>query len=834
MGRITAVLIKTCNLRMLVVVAAAWIMVGGALPQWVVRVTEQVNQSFFRVGLYFSELPSPHTPITVVHVSDLEYDRWLVDMPGASRLLELLNLVQGGVTESGEQGVSVLGLVLERPIELIQPEAESLLAEVQQGRTTKQHLYEEVNAVLARRDDLLEKLTSKQVVLGVENLLPSRYRAISVRSDQMKGYPELVLEWLWPTSSLAVTTAATHVLDYFPILSDSRSSQAQFLALKDQNNYAPTFWSQFILASEASLLDSSTEPSISWQRDEGFTFGERLIRASANGAFIPIYGELSGIPAPLRQITLGAALTKNDISGWILIGRDSSGELSQVAQVLASLGDDAVLLEPLWWSPIHKMLFVVLVLFLLLIVPLASSRLVFWGVISISVALVILQIGGHVARGYWLPSGELLIFVLAGYCALFIWRQQQCYHKCLWRRADVVSLQLANHFFESGVLDEAFNVTKACRTSEQVLEVLYKIGLKHEELFDLSQAFAVFKEIRRRKLRYLDVNHKLMIFKSRALLGRGEGEGSDTECAEGTVTGFDQTQALSNLMPAKTAFGRYEIERELGRGASGTVYLANDPLISRKVAIKTLNYHQFSKEEIEDVKARFVREAEAAGSLSHSNIVQVFDVGEEGGAAYIAMDFAKGAPLSDFIHTENLLPVFEVYRIVLAVAEALEYAHSNKIVHRDIKPGNILYSDEPFQVKVTDFGIARFVDHSHTRTGEILGSPLYMAPEQLLGKKVDYSADIFSLGVMFYQLLTGSLPFGGDSLASLTYEIVHNKHKGARAIRKSLPASATRITNVALQKKPSERYSSATAMADALRKAIKRDFFSEAKACGFF
>ncbi len=197
------------------------------------------------------------------------------------------------------------------------------------------------------------------------------------------------------------------------------------------------------------------------------------------------------------------------------------------------------------------------------------------------------------------------------------------------------------------------------------------------------------------------------------------------------------------------------------------------------------------------------------------------------------MDFAEGKALNHFVGADNLLPVFEVYRIICDVAQALEYAHDNNIVHRDVKPGNIIYNPSPYQVKVTDFGIARLTDDSKTNTGEILGSPLYMAPEQLKGKKVNRAADIFSLGVTFYQLLTGRLPYEGDNLAALTYEIIHGKHKSVRTVRKDLPASAARITNQALQKDPEDRYETAAEMATVLKKAIKRDFAAEAKKIGY-
>ena len=265
-------------------------------------------------------------------------------------------------------------------------------------------------------------------------------------------------------------------------------------------------------------------------------------------------------------------------------------------------------------------------------------------------------------------------------------------------------------------------------------------------------------------------------------------------------------------------FGRYKIERELGRGAMGVVYLGSDPKINRQVAIKTLDYSQFTKKELDTVKNRFFREAEAAGRLSHSNIVTVYDMGEEQDFAFIAMDYVSGVPLSDYTTVEALLPVPEVYRIIQIVAQALDYAHQQNIVHRDIKPGNVMYNPKDKQVKITDFGIARITDSVKTRTGSFLGSPSYMAPEQMTGAHVDGRVDIYSLGVSFYQLLTGSLPFKADGLANLAYKITNEKYRPVRDVRADLPGSATRIINKALQKNPEKRYATGAEMVRALER----------------
>jgi len=272
-------------------------------------------------------------------------------------------------------------------------------------------------------------------------------------------------------------------------------------------------------------------------------------------------------------------------------------------------------------------------------------------------------------------------------------------------------------------------------------------------------------------------------------------------------------------------FGRYQIEGLLGKGAMGIVYQGVDPKINRHVAIKTLQLSDSIDElEITKAKQRFFREAETAGGLSHANIVTIYDVGDEDSLGYIAMDLLTGAPLSHFIHQNNLLPVPLVYQLMIQITDALAYAHRQNVVHRDIKPGNIIYDDDLQKVTITDFGIACVNDNSRTNTGVIMGSPYYMSPEQILGKQIDGRSDIFSLGATLYQLLSGALPFEGDSVVSVMYQISNEKHVAVTKQNNNLPPSALRITNKAMQKDIEKRYQSMQEFKQALINALKRDF----------
>jgi serine/threonine-protein kinase len=271
----------------------------------------------------------------------------------------------------------------------------------------------------------------------------------------------------------------------------------------------------------------------------------------------------------------------------------------------------------------------------------------------------------------------------------------------------------------------------------------------------------------------------------------------------------------------KPMLGRYEIERELGKGAMGTVYLGKDPKINRIVAIKTLPLSQeFEEDELEAVKMRFFREAETAGRLTHPHIVTIYDAGEEHDLAYIAMEFLKGEDLRPYINRDNLLPLPTVINIIIQAAEALDYAHKENVVHRDIKPGNVMWERETGNIKLTDFGIARITDASRTKTGMVLGTPSYMSPEQLSGQKVDGRSDLFSLGVMLFQLLCGSLPFQGDSMATLMYKITNEPHPNIVNLRSELAQEAPLlipIINKALQKSVNARYQTGGEMARHLR-----------------
>jgi serine/threonine-protein kinase len=254
----------------------------------------------------------------------------------------------------------------------------------------------------------------------------------------------------------------------------------------------------------------------------------------------------------------------------------------------------------------------------------------------------------------------------------------------------------------------------------------------------------------------------------------------------------------------------------------GVVYGGKDPKIGRVVAIKTMALSdEFEAEELKEAKERFFREAETAGRLNHPNIVTIFDAGEEHDLCYIAMEFLKGKDLTGFTKQPNLLPPAKVLSIVERVADALGYAHSMGIVHRDIKPANIMYEPDSDVVKVTDFGIARITDSSRTKTGMVLGTPSYMSPEQLAGKRIDGRSDLFSLGVTLYQMLSGKLPFEGESMTQLMFAIANTAHPPIRQYNAALPPWVDALIDRALAKDFEKRYQNGSEFAEAIRQARK-------------
>jgi len=264
--------------------------------------------------------------------------------------------------------------------------------------------------------------------------------------------------------------------------------------------------------------------------------------------------------------------------------------------------------------------------------------------------------------------------------------------------------------------------------------------------------------------------------------------------------------------------GRYEIIADLGQGAMGTVYKARDPLLDRIVAIKTISLN-LPDDEVAEYEARFYQEAKAAGQLSHRNIVTIYDIGKSEQLAYMAMEYLEGQELRKILSGATPIPIENALDIGAQVADALDYAHSRQIVHRDIKPANIMVLNDGM-IKITDFGIARMRNNEiKTMTGMILGSPKYMSPEQVAGKRADPRSDLFSLGVVLYEMLTGTSPFVADNIHGVMYQTLNFNPPAPKSLNPDLPEVINYIVAKVLAKNIEDRYLRAEDLANDLRQA---------------
>ncbi len=275
---------------------------------------------------------------------------------------------------------------------------------------------------------------------------------------------------------------------------------------------------------------------------------------------------------------------------------------------------------------------------------------------------------------------------------------------------------------------------------------------------------------------------------------------------------------MNDAAPAK--LGKYEIVRTLGTGAMGVVYLAFDPGIHRQVAVKTIRKDLLEGKQGPQLIARFRQEAIAAGRLSHPGIVAVYDYGEDERAAYIVMEYAPGENLEDYVAKRGGLPLQELGGMMAQLCAALQYAHDAGVVHRDIKPSNLLVSG---RLKITDFGIARLATSNLTQGGTALGTPSYMAPEQYTGGGADHQADLFSVGVVFFQLLTGALPFEGVTILEVAYKICHVEPTPPTQLSPHLPRAVDAVVARALAKSKEARFAAARDLSDAITAALMDD-----------
>jgi serine/threonine-protein kinase len=355
------------------------------------------------------------------------------------------------------------------------------------------------------------------------------------------------------------------------------------------------------------------------------------------------------------------------------------------------------------------------------------------------------------------------------------------------KKAAVDAYKRGLDFLAAGSLEYAFAEFRRCEPTESLATVMYKLSLAFEEQAKPERAEAVLDWMKRT---------------------HGSGDNSGV------------SQNGKNGPPQR--LGRYVIERKIGKGAMGAVYLAKDPRINRSVALKVIPIEkEFEDEELEEARLRFFREAESAGRLTHPNIITVYDCGEDQHLAYIAMEYQQGDALTKYADPKRLLAPGKALELCARTAEALDYAHNQGVIHRDIKPANILYNVRDDTLKISDFGVARLTDNNRTKTGIVLGTPMYMSPEQLNAENLSGHSDLFSLGVTLYELLVGEVPFRATNIAVLMTKITTEDPAPLSNRRPGIPPSVDSVLAKALAKKPQDRFVSGAEMSIALRNCAK-------------
>jgi CHASE2 domain-containing sensor protein/tRNA A-37 threonylcarbamoyl transferase component Bud32 len=490
-----------------------------------------------------------------------------------------------------------------------------------------------------------------------------------------------------------------------------------------------------------------------------------------------------------------------------------------LAHNVASILNEDFFVVPVW-APFVKWLAVLLVgAYLVFMMP----RLGAGKAAAVSALLLITFFGTEMfllaGSGAWVPLMLPVLMVLIGHLALttrhFLITERGK------RRSDTESAEsnrmLGLAFQQAGQLDMAFEKFRRVPLGDDMMDPLYNLALDLERKRQFSKAAAVYQYMSEHNKDFRDIAPRMQrasAAQDSMIFGLRSGGAGDT-----LMTGA--------LGAEKPMLGRYEIDKELGRGAMGVVYRGTDPRINRTVAIKTMALAQeFEESELAEVKERFFREAEAAGRLNHPNVVTIYDTGEEHDLAWIAMELLTGHDLVRYTRPDNLLPIQKVISIVARAAEGLDYAHANNVVHRDIKPANIMYDPETDAVKIADFGIARVSNSGKTKTGMVVGTPSFMSPEQVTGRKdLDGRTDIFSLGVVLYQLVTLELPWDGEQATQIMYKIATEPYPDPLEIRPDLKKTCPWVSIVikrALEKDRDKRYQTGAQMAKDLRACLAK------------
>jgi len=452
-----------------------------------------------------------------------------------------------------------------------------------------------------------------------------------------------------------------------------------------------------------------------------------------------------------------------------------------VAALLANVEQGQMIIAPSWVRALEWLAPVLLAIIAILFLPDRNRRdIILIATITI-IALILIDALFLLITRVRLDLGRAVI-IFSGASMLSWWLAGSVI------KSSFNAFKRGSDFLTAGRLEPAFAEFRRCQSNELLATVMYKLSLAFEEQAKPERAEAVIEWMKR---------------------------------TQGSTTKANKF-SLGGTSGAPQRLGRYVIEKRIGRGAMGAVYLARDPRINRAVALKVIPIEkEFEDEELEEARLRFFREAESAGRLTHPNIITVFDCGEDKHLAYIAMEYLQGKSLTEFTDPKRLLAPNKALELCARTADALDYAHNQGVIHRDIKPANLLYSLRQDMLKISDFGVARLTDNNRTKTGIVLGTPIYMSPEQLNADTLTGHSDLFSLGVTLYELLVGEVPFKATNIAVLMTKITTEDPAPISNRRPGVPPSVDAVLFKALAKRPEDRFTNGAEMAIALRNCAK-------------
>lgn len=727
----------------------------------------------------------------------------------------------------GDRGLAALRAIRER-VEAPPPAGWTDL-----GATARQGLLEELTQAEQKLDG--DARLTESLARAARVLVPAVYTL-----GEPVGPPDRPLPATAQRSTLPLTEPwgwpAQQSQQPLPMLAEAAAGIAHLNQLPDRDGVVRqellSVWFDDHAVPSLALLTAlhslNLKPADVQRVDGGLRMGQREIPTDAQGRVLPqFYREQSGRPPfvadSFYDVYSGRIPASKYADKIVIIGATAAGvgtlfntpaaagksPAEILAHTTSSLLSGHFFSRPGWSGPAAVAALLLVAGCLALLLPSLGAAAGAALTATLFFGLLLLQYGLLVGSAIWLPLVLPATALLFGYLAQTT--QRFWVTEARKRRTDDESAEtnrmMGLALQGQGQLDMAFDRFRRVPHSASLMDNLRQLALDFERKRQFNKAEAVYEHMAGLDQGNTEVQSRLRRARDLSqtqVLGAGSGHPGGT-------------LILSGDGVEKPMLGRYQVEKTLGKGAMGMVYQGRDPRIGRVVAIKTLALSaEFEGLELQEARERFFREAETAGRLQHPNIVTIFDAGEEHDLAYIAMEFLSGADLQAATRPGQLLPVDKVLSIGARVARALAHAHAQRVVHRDIKPGNIMYDPATDTVKVTDFGIARITDASRTRTGVVLGTPSFMSPEQLAGQPLDGRSDLYSLGATLYQLLTGRLPLQADSMAALMYRIANDTPTNLRELRPDLPAGLAELLAQLLAKAPAGRPDSGDALADQL------------------